>query len=183
MIEKNPALKREVKAARRDEVPDGIIKRVIQFARQGYAKFEFDTYDTDWELEAYLTVSGQNSNNSVRLPDEFLHAVETDGEWSLHAPPRRQGLQDHEGPRFVGEDRLRRLGLGRSGRAISHHHQRLAHLPRVRGRSAPPIRAPSTCSSTTRPAISRPSTCFSSAIPRPRRSTSKLMSTRFACGR
>ena len=82
-VDKNPALKREVKAARKNEVPDGIIKRVIQFARQGYATFEFDTYDTDWELEAYLTVSGQNSNNSVRLPDAFLEAVENDGEWNL----------------------------------------------------------------------------------------------------
>ena len=82
-VDKNPALKREVKAARRNEVPDGIIKRVIQFARQGYATLEFDTYDTDWESEAYLTVSGQNSNNSVRLTDAFLHAVENDGEWNL----------------------------------------------------------------------------------------------------
>ena len=33
---------------------------------------EFDTYDTDWDGEAYLTVSGQNSNNSVRVTDDFL---------------------------------------------------------------------------------------------------------------
>ena len=51
-IEKNPALKREVKAARRDDVPDGAIKQVIQYARQGYTKLYFDAYDTDWELEA-----------------------------------------------------------------------------------------------------------------------------------
>jgi ribonucleoside-diphosphate reductase alpha chain len=82
-VDMNPALKREVKAARKNEVPDGIIKRVVQFARQGYATLEFDTYDTDWESEAYLTVSGQNSNNSVRVTDEFLRAVENDGEWSL----------------------------------------------------------------------------------------------------
>ncbi|MGD0188568.1 MAG: vitamin B12-dependent ribonucleotide reductase [Roseiarcus sp.] len=82
-IEKNPALKREVKLARRDDVPDGMIKRIIQFARQGYTQLDFDTYDTDWESEAYLTVSGQNSNNSVRVTDAFLHAVETDGEWNL----------------------------------------------------------------------------------------------------
>src|SRR6185295_13680037 len=39
--------------------------------------------DTDWDSEAYLTVSGQNSNNSVSLKDDFLRAVETDGEWNL----------------------------------------------------------------------------------------------------
>ena len=48
--------------------------RVIQFARQGYKDIEFATYDTDWDSEAYLTVSGQNSNNSVRVTDEFLNA-------------------------------------------------------------------------------------------------------------
>src|SRR5580700_9866378 len=66
-IEKNPALKREVKAARRNEAPDGIIKRVIQYARQRYTQLEVATYDTDWESEAYLTVSGQNSKNTVRV--------------------------------------------------------------------------------------------------------------------
>jgi ribonucleoside-diphosphate reductase alpha chain len=82
-IEKNPVLKREVKAARRDDVPDGVIKQIIQYARQGYTKIDFEEYDTDWESEAYLTVSGQNSNNTVRLTDAFLQAVENDGEWNL----------------------------------------------------------------------------------------------------
>jgi ribonucleoside-diphosphate reductase alpha chain len=31
--------------------------------------------------EAYKTVSGQNSNNSVRVPDEFMDALQHDGEW------------------------------------------------------------------------------------------------------
>jgi ribonucleoside-diphosphate reductase alpha chain len=83
VVEKNPALKREVKAARRGDVPDGMIKRVIQFARQGYTNLDFDTYDTDWDSEAYLTVAGQNSNNSVRVADGFLQAVEKDGDWHL----------------------------------------------------------------------------------------------------
>jgi ribonucleoside-diphosphate reductase alpha chain len=81
--EKNPALRREIKLARRNLVPDNYIKRVIQFARQGYKEIQFDIYDTDWDSEAYLTVSGQNSNNSVSLKDDFLRAVETDGKWNL----------------------------------------------------------------------------------------------------
>jgi ribonucleoside-diphosphate reductase alpha chain len=82
---KNAALKREIRAAKKAMVPENYIRRVIQFARQGYTSIEFPIYDTDWDSEAYLTVSGQNSNNSVRITDEFLRAVETGGNWHLTA--------------------------------------------------------------------------------------------------
>jgi ribonucleoside-diphosphate reductase alpha chain len=81
----NPALKRAVRAAKRDMVPENYVKRVIQFARQGYTSIEFQTYDTDWDSDAYLTVSGQNSNNSISLKDDFLRAVDADGPWNLTA--------------------------------------------------------------------------------------------------
>ncbi|MEM7621177.1 MAG: vitamin B12-dependent ribonucleotide reductase [Pseudomonadota bacterium] len=86
---KNPALKREIRAARKVMVSDNYIQRVIQFARQGYTDIDFQSYDTDWDSEAYRTVSGQNSNNSVRVNDDFLAAVVNDDEWNLIA--RRSG--------------------------------------------------------------------------------------------
>src|SRR5580698_7954866 len=86
---KNPALRREVKAARKSMIPDNYIERVISFAKQGYKEIDFKTYDTDWDSDAYLSVSGQNSNNSVRVTDEFLNAVLFDADWKLTA--RRDG--------------------------------------------------------------------------------------------
>ncbi|HWX90606.1 MAG TPA: hypothetical protein VNY75_09890, partial [Rhizomicrobium sp.] len=58
-------------------------ERVISFARQGYKEIDFRTYDTDWDSEAYTSVAGQNSNNSVRVTDGFLKAVLEDGNWDL----------------------------------------------------------------------------------------------------
>ena len=40
-------------------------------------------YPSDYNGEAYATVSGQNSNNSVRVPDAFMKALEDDGTWDL----------------------------------------------------------------------------------------------------
>ena len=81
--EKNPALKKEIKIARRAFVPDSLIKKTIQMGRQGHTNIDFETFTADWDSEAYLTVSGQNSNNSVRVSDEFLRAVEKDRDWTL----------------------------------------------------------------------------------------------------
>ncbi len=79
----NPALKREIRAARRAMIPENYVQRVIQFARQGFAQIDFRTYDTDWDSEAYLTVAGQNSNNTVRVANDFLDRVQSGADWQL----------------------------------------------------------------------------------------------------
>jgi ribonucleoside-diphosphate reductase alpha chain len=82
-VHKNKALKKAVNAAKRVMIPENYIYRVIEFARQGYTEIEFPIYNTDWDDEAYLTVAGQNSNNSVRVTNEFLERVLADGSWEL----------------------------------------------------------------------------------------------------
>ena len=79
----NPALKREIRAARKAFIPENYIERVIAFAKQGKNRIEFRVYDTDWDSEAYMSVAGQNSNNTVRVNDSFLEAVEQDADWEL----------------------------------------------------------------------------------------------------
>ncbi|AWM37481.1 Vitamin B12-dependent ribonucleotide reductase [Gemmata obscuriglobus] len=80
---KNAALRKAVLEARAALLPENYIARVLQLARQGWKSIEIDEYDTDWNSKAYYTVSGQNSNNSVRIPNEFMRAVENNGPWQL----------------------------------------------------------------------------------------------------
>ena len=81
---KNKDLAKAIKQAKREQVPLNYIERVIQLAAQGFTDIEFDTYDTDWNSEAYMTVSGQNSNNSVRVPNSFMKAVVDNDKWNLY---------------------------------------------------------------------------------------------------
>jgi len=80
---KNPALRSAVREARAALVPEGYIQRVLQLAGQGVRELDFPEYDTDWDSEAYYTVSGQNSNNSVRVPNAFFDVLARKGQWDL----------------------------------------------------------------------------------------------------
>ena len=64
-------------------VPFAYIMRVLSLVEQGYTNLNFDEFDTNYEGEAYQTVSGQNSNNTVRVTNEFMRAVENDDMWEL----------------------------------------------------------------------------------------------------
>jgi ribonucleoside-diphosphate reductase alpha chain len=79
----NPVLREALASARRDLVSEAYIQRMFSYAQQGFTHFVFHEYDTNWDGKAYQTVSGQNSNNSVRIPNEFFAALETDGDWQL----------------------------------------------------------------------------------------------------
>ncbi len=79
----NPALRSAVREARAALVPEGYIQRVLLLAAQGVREIDFPEYDTDWDSEAYYTVSGQNSNNSVRVPNAFFDVLARRGQWEL----------------------------------------------------------------------------------------------------
>ncbi len=79
----NQKLKNAVKEAKQLRIPENLIERVIQLAKQGFKSIEFPEYDIDWNSEAYASVSGQNSNNSVRVTNDFMDAVIKDADWGL----------------------------------------------------------------------------------------------------
>jgi len=80
----NVNLRRALHEAYVDLIPSNYCERMIQLAKQGFTECHIEEYDTDWNSKAYLSVSGQNSNNSVRITNDFMTAVENDGPWHLY---------------------------------------------------------------------------------------------------
>lgn len=79
----NAGLKRAMRAALHAGIPGANVQYALDFARQGYRSLEIETYDTGWDSKAYGTVSGQNSNNTVRVPNAFFSELQRNGSWEL----------------------------------------------------------------------------------------------------
>ncbi|MCZ6531410.1 MAG: vitamin B12-dependent ribonucleotide reductase [SAR324 cluster bacterium] len=60
-------------------------------------------YEADFNGEAYHTVSGQNSNNSVRITDEFMKEFEQDGEWSTTSRTTGERHETHKARTLMRE--------------------------------------------------------------------------------
>jgi ribonucleotide reductase alpha subunit len=81
----NSSLRQAIREAIAAGVPSGAAQNALDYARQGYTRLEVEQYETGWDSEAYVTVSGQNSNNSVRLSNAFFNALDKDDDWLLTA--------------------------------------------------------------------------------------------------
>ena len=80
---KNERIKLAVVQALAKNVSMNYILRTLALVKQGKTDIDFPVFDTHYESEAYVTVAGQNGNNSVRLSNRFVWAVQNDAEWTL----------------------------------------------------------------------------------------------------
>ena len=112
-------------------------------------------YDGSFDGEAYKSVFFQNSNNSVRVTDDFMEAVQKDRDWVLRVAARRQPGRDVQGARPVARHRRRRRGSAAIPACSTTPRSTPGTRRRTRRASTRRTRAASTCTSTTRPATWR----------------------------
>ncbi|GAB1455482.1 vitamin B12-dependent ribonucleotide reductase [Spirochaetota bacterium] len=82
-IEANPYLRDAAKEALDAGVPGAYIYQLLRRIADGDPDIDGQVFDANWEGEAYNTVSGQSSNNSVRVTNDFMEAVAKNREWAL----------------------------------------------------------------------------------------------------
>ena len=86
-------------------------------------------FDMDLGGKDITSVQYQNANNSVRVTDEFMRAVEEGTEFGLRARATGEVIETVDARDAVPQDRPGRLGVRRPRHPVRRHHQRLAHQP------------------------------------------------------
>ena len=81
--EKNHELAMVLRSALGDKIPPSFLYQQLRRLEQGDDEVNANLYSTAWDDEAYNTVSGQSSNNSLRLSDDFMRAVQDGADWEL----------------------------------------------------------------------------------------------------
>ena len=89
-------------------------------------------YDMDLGGKDITSVQYQNANNSVRVSDLFMHAVENGEPFGLTARIDGSVVETIDATHAVPHDERGGVGLRGSGHPVRRHHQRLAHQPRDR---------------------------------------------------
>ncbi len=152
-VTKNPALKREVKAAKKGDGAGELHPARHPVRPPGLHRHGIPDLRHRLDSEAYLTVAGQNSNNTVRVTDEFLKSVETDGDWQLKGRTSGKVIKT-----LKARDLWESIGYAAWASAIRASISTPPSMSGIRARrparSSPRTPARNTCSSTTPRAIS-----------------------------
>jgi len=79
----NEKLRKALARAKAAGVAPAFLSQSLSRLTQGDFARDLKAYDTTWDGDGYVTVGGMNSNNSIRVPDAFMRALEKNGDWYL----------------------------------------------------------------------------------------------------
>jgi ribonucleoside-diphosphate reductase alpha chain len=79
----NEKLRKALAKAKAAGVASAFLAQAMSRLSQGDFARDLKQYDTTWDGDGYVTVGGMNSNNSIRVPDSFMRALDRDGDWYL----------------------------------------------------------------------------------------------------